>query len=396
MKKPHWKIDDSLIISRLQQKELFHIKPALALSSQFFPLVTKVSLRPFFDNLPVKIGLDLQIIGSKIIKSQVDRGYFHHGLESHLSGLSPHQAIAAIGRLQKTAPIFYQLALMQALEELFDWPVDVVRAKRYAIALEFARVSHHLAVIKNVLYCANLDSIAELVKTCEHLLEKPCQLFSRIYLAKDLDLSSITFEEIDSALDEALPIAEEMATAINLEDALTKNLSKKAVVTLPMAGSMGLTGSYLRANRHYYDLRQNASKRVFYQTIPKICLTEGGDAYARFSLRLLEIEAGLSWLKKTLLAQQPELIEFRPIAIDDNYCSNKPAQKFAFGEIEGPEGDIKVSVFVGSTDNSLIFRVRTPAYFIAQSIPYLLSETYLRDIATVLYSIGITAEEIDK
>jgi NADH:ubiquinone oxidoreductase subunit D len=393
MKNRPFKIDDSLIISRLQQKELLDIKPNMAFDSCFFPLVTKIFLKPFFDNLPIKLGMELQLIGNAIIHTRIDRGYFYHGFEELLTGLSPHNAVLAMVRLERTLPIFYQLALMITLEDLTDWPKNSLFAKQSAIALEIARVAHHLNVIKNVLYCLDLSSISELLIECEHLLTKPINSFCQVYSEVTLLGENLSREEIRRILLEVQIIMDSITSRISLQEKLFKRLIKKAIVNLPMASSMGLTGLYLRANRNHYDLRQ---KSIIYKTAPNICLTEGGDAWARFVLRLLEIDASLKWLKHTLSGYEKEFNELKSITIQEDYCQKQPSKKFAFGEIEGPEGDIKVSIFVNNKDNSLLFRVRTPAYFIAQAIPYLLTQTDLRDIPVMLHSLGISAEEVDK
>jgi NADH:ubiquinone oxidoreductase subunit D len=391
MKKVHLAISDSLIISRLQQKEILNFNLTDRPNSPFFPLMTKTFLRPFLDNIPINLSIGLETIGEQIIKVLVSKGYFCHGLENILSHTSPAQALIAMGRLHNEAPIFYQIALLRAFEELFDLPHNETRNKHYAIALEFARISHHLQVIKNIFYCLDLSSLLTTIKNLKYLLLKPITLFTHINSV----YNSLSVENIDEACTEAIQIMDEIINVVSVEEAISNALTKKAIISLPLAGSLGLTGLFLRANHNYFDLRQQKAPRQIYATAPKISLTEGGDALARLTLRLLEVEASLKWLKDIMLNGHKEFKEITPIFIEDNYL-NKPVRKqFGFGEIEGPEGYIKVSIFV-SPDGHLIFRIRTPAYFIAQAIPVLLTNRKLRDIAILLHSLGITAEEIDK
>lgn len=395
MKYPHINYQPSLIISRLQQVEIANLKPSMAVDSPFFHLITIASLKPFFDNLPINLELEFRLIGSKILGLQVTRGYFCQDLETSLHDLVPVEALTAVGRLNMACPIFYQAAFYSALVKLTGWPEDKERPTQFTIAMEFARIAHHLQVVKNVLYCLNLDSLAEIAEDCEQVLQPPCQLFNRIRAPGDDEVSSISLEEIDEILSDAYLRAEELSSAISFEEGIRAALHKKAVVSLTQAGFMGLTGPYLRANQEIYDLRRQSDRGIVYLKPPRISIGDGGDALTRFSLRPMDILASLKWLKQMVLSEA-KASSLKAIVIDESFGQKAPIRPFAFGEIEGPEGDIKVSMFVDAKGQSPIFRIRSPAYFIAQAIPHMLNQTDLSDVAALLYSLGITAEEVDK
>lgn len=391
MIKSQLKIDDSLIISRLEQKELSYIKPSMKQDSQFFLLMGKVSLRPFIDNLPIKVGLDLQVMGDRIIQCQIDTGYFHHDIENSLSYCSPAKAVLSLERLSPERPIFYQVALMLAFLELSGLSDDQKTLKRYGLALEFARVAHHLEVCHNV-FSALMDirllSLNSLIKTT---LDKPCQLCSRITQSPK---SGLDWVRADHLLSKALALTEELHDEVLANDRLQLSLKRKTVINLAAAASLGLTGLFTRANRNNYDLRK--SFRIDYQTA-SIPTFEGGDAWARFVLRLMDIQSSIKWLKKTISTREDDGPQLNAISIHDNFCTSEPVEKFAVGEVSGPEGDIRMSIFLSSVaEEKPIFRLRTPAYFIAQAIPEMLTGLYIHEMPIILHSLGIKAEEIDK
>lgn len=386
------KISDSLIISRLQQKELLEVKSSIHLNSEYFPLVTKATLAPFFDRLPKNIALDIKLLGDKIINANAIRGYFSHHLEEVLKDLSPYDAVMAIARLNFQAPIFYQLALMNAFEQLEGKSLETKESQQRCVALEFARIAHHVLVLKNMLLCLQHNSLAHLVETIHHILELPIAITSRVYDSNEKPNETLSYETIHQGLSDGLILVQEIKSALNQEEELLNAMAKKATIRVFAAASLGLTGIFLRANRSFYDLRHEPSPHNLYQTAPDLMVHDGGDMWARFNLRLLEIAASLRFLKHIL--ESDGISAIAPIVVDAQFGTQEKPHSFAFAEIEGPEGDIKISIF--KRESSSVFRIRTPAYFIAHALPYFLIDANLSDIPLTLYSLGITPEEIDK
>lgn len=393
MKTSHEKFSDSLIISRLQQIEIASLKPSPTVDSPFFNLVTVAAQKPFFDNLPFHVGMEFRLIGSKILGVNITRGYFCHDLEQSLSSLPPYDALFAIARLRLSSPIFYQAALFIAYMRLAEQNLSTKQTQFFTWAMEFSRVAHHLFVIKNVLHCLKL-SLVEIVEDCEEILRPAFLLFNRLRTPEDPPMAPLTVTEVSDIIFDALARVEELAVAIGLEEKIRLMLQKKAVVSLTQAGSLGLTGSYLRANQDLYDLRRQSEQSVPYGKPPRSAIGEGGDAWTRFSLRSQEIVASLKWLKQNLLQSDRSISSLEALVIDENFGTINPRRPFAAGEVEGPEGDIKVSIFM-KPDGTPLFRIRSPAYFIGQAITHMLSHVDLKDVAILLFALGITAEEID-
>lgn len=386
MKNP-FKIDDSLIISRLEQKELSIIKPSMKADSQFFLLMGKVSLKPFINNMPINMELKLQLMGDKIIQCQADFGYFHQDLENSLSSLSFPRAVLALERLEPERPIFYQVALIEALEELLGLPADPNTHQRYGIAMEFARIEHHLKVCHNVFSAIN-DKFLPHITQMKMILDEPMRLSRKI--SEHVPKNGMAFGKVEHLLGESFFHAENLHALI-LEDKKFMALKKKAALSLSTAASLGLSGLYTRANRNNYDLRKTSR---FYRTAI-IPTTEGGDAWSRLILRILDIEASIKWLKKTITNLEKDNLELNSIGMPT--LLGEPIERFSLGEVSGPEGDIRVNIFTSSNPkNQPIFRIRSPAYFIAQALPEMLLGLRLHELPAILHSFGIRAEEVDK
>jgi NADH:ubiquinone oxidoreductase subunit D len=366
--------DDSLIIPRWQQKE--HSPP--------------LTLDPFIDQLPIKIGMSFNLLGTRIVSCQIHRGFLAQQLEKSLSYLDIFQSLNVMARLNQSSPIFAQLAYSIALEQLLHVEVTRELKDMRCFLMEFSRIFHHLQVIENTLIAIKHFNTANMASEALRLISPSHQLLGRIYDKITFPDQKIPCEELKNTISEVHNFTKEIENILSFDQIIRQALRKKAFITQNVASSYGLTGLFLRANRNLYDLRvQNAL--LGYSHLPTTELAEGGDAWARLCLRSREINASIEWIKKCALYNQ----DIEPLREERALDIMNFKEPFAFGEVDSPEGNLKVSIFIDSLKRPN-FRIRTPAYFIAQALPHLLAESDLKDLPAILYSLGIKAEEIDK
>lgn len=386
MNSPRLKIDDALIISRLHYKELLEIKPNADLDTQYFPLVTTSKLEPFFDNLPINMGFSLSLVGNQIISIKPERGYLSKGLNTLLARQNIHEAMSFMGLLNHEAPLFYEAALLLAMDNLCEYKRPSIVYQKIAFSLEILRVAHHAHVIANVLKCIKDFALADMADYAHGLLREQISHFSSIQSLQSGQALPAPFLEI---VDYLMQLFFELSSSLKNHEPVHSRLAGKFSISLPIAANYGLSGAFLRSNRHFLDMRWHGSMKILYQNPPAKCWCEGGDAFARFTLRLLEINASLQWLKQQLLKYE-DLLE--PVSISlENLDHKKP---FSHSEIEGPEGIIKIGIFRHHQENFAI-KLRSPAYFIAQAIPHMMQLQQVFDLPLLLFSLGISADEID-
>ncbi|HXW60182.1 MAG TPA: hypothetical protein VEK06_01470, partial [Myxococcota bacterium] len=248
-------------------------------------------------------------------------------------------------------------------------------------------IFHHWHVIRDVLMVIGRDGMLDLALTALSLMKDSHDQLGHV---GSRPLKNIRPKEIKDIIEALDHLAREIDSNLGFDPYLRQCLRKKAVITLNLASSFGLSGSFLRANRNLYDNRPGSPG---YMSAPTTQLADGGDTWARFIIRIREILASIEWLK-----QHPLLKE--DYDVPDDFLSKELFKEavfpLAFGQVDAPEGDVKISIFIDKKSNKLIYRIRTPAYFIAQALPHLLSQADLKDLPLILYSLGITAEEIDR
>ena len=225
----------------------------------------------------------------------------------------------------------------------------------------------------------------------ENKLSLPIKLSRKI--EKVIISPGLSWALVLEALNEASLILENLNALVLEDKELSEALKRKATLNLALSASLGLSGLFTRANRNNYDLRKNSR---FYQSI-SIPVTEGADAWARFCLRFLDIQSSIKWLKQTILNIEPQNNELNAISIHDNFGTSEPVEKFSVGEISGPEGDIRISIFTSQNqDEKPLIYIRSPAFYIAHAIPEMIMGLKIHELPIILHSLGIRAEEIDK
>lgn len=364
------------------QEELLKINLNLDNHSSFFPINNITKLEPCFDNTIEDIGLELITKGNYIIKAKVLRGYFFADIEENLAQLSINEAIIYLGKLNIHMPIFYQTALIKALDNLFSQQKTNIS---FGIAMEWARIFHHITVLKKVSYCLKLSSLANRAENIISLIDKPIMELCRVHI-NTINLT-YSFNYLCKLIKQIEMLFKIFESSFFSEKKIHKKLHNRWKISQTEAGSFGLSGLFLRANRYNIDIRKDHPS--IYENTPQICYGEGKDAWSRLSLRIQEINASLSWLKQFIHKKNPHIY-----LNNDDYklASNN---LWSYAEIEGPEGIIKITIFNDIKNHCLSYKIRSPAYFIAQLIPSLLENSHIKDMALLLYSLGINGREID-
>lgn len=364
------------------QEELLKINLNLDKNLSFFTVNNITKLEPCFDNTIEDIGLELITKGNYIIKAKVLRGYFFTDIEEKLATLSINEAIIYLGKLNINMPIFYQTALIKALDNLFLQQKTNIS---FGIAMEWARIFHHITVLKKISYCLKLSSLANKAENIISLINKPIIELCRVHI--NITNFTYSFNYLFKLYQQIEILFKIFESSFFSEKRIYKKLHNRWKISQNEAGSFGLSGLFLRANRYNIDIRKADSS--IYENAPQTCYGEGKDAWSRLSLRIQEIKASLSWLKQ-FIHQKNHHIYFG----NDDY-KLASSNLWSYAEIEGPEGIIKITIFNDIKNNRLSYKIRSPAYFIAQLIPSLLENSHIKDMALLLYSLGINGREID-
>ncbi len=151
----------------------------------------------------------------------------------------------------------------------------------------------------------------------------------------------------------------------------------------------GVTGPSLRACGVSYDLRRNEPYSIYPQLDFEVPTHNGGDVYARYWVRMKEIEESLK-----IVTQAMEKMPAGEITLG-KLPKNVPKGEY-YSVVESARGSFGIYLVSDGTLNPYRIKLRTPSFSNLSAISEMLSGCLLSDVIAVLGSIDIVLPEIDR
>ncbi len=353
-----------------------------------------LSLGPFYPGWPGVLRLRLEVEGAAVWSAEAAMLQAEGPRPEDWAGLSPEEGLDGVERLAAFSSWAYTLAYCQALESLAGLEVPP-RARSLRVALaEVERCLAHLVTTARLLWAAGrpveaghfYDLGEQVLRARAHLTGR--RFFSGLNrpggLAHDLpDLSPL-----------ADLVAQVRGPLYRLSDRLIADRTLAAMlvgagpVTREQAEEEGLAGPSARAAAIERDLRLERPYAAYEDLPPRVVRQEGGDAFARWLVRLLETMESLNLLERVVQEAPPGAV-----------CSAEGGE-FPEGEaqsrVEAPAGPLSVRLQVramngGATRLAGLWRGSAGRAHLA-ALPRLLVGQPLDQVGVVVASWGFLEE----
>src|SRR3954453_2127534 len=266
------------------------------------------------------LRLVLELDGERIVKCTPHIGYLHSGFEKLGEHLNYNQYVTIVDRMDYSAPIYNELAWHGAAEKLMGIELTPRCKVLRTIAGELGRIQSHLLCVGAAgldlgAFTAFLYGFNERELIYDIVEYMSGQRFHTSWtrvggLNMDLPDEAVFRKLVHNLVDDALPKAIE-----DVEKLLNKNRifidRTKGIGTLSrkeaIAGS--LTGPMARARGVKRDIRKDEPYLCFEdnwddQGSPavefKVPIMTGGDVYARYLVRLEEIQQSLHIIRQLI------------------------------------------------------------------------------------------------
>lgn len=387
MSKSRFNSNDNLIIAGNEQRELEDKNSLKKLNLFLEPILNETEFLPFVAQLPLSIGLLIKTLGNTIYESKIKKGYFCNNLESKINNLDINSALKILRNIKPSNPLFYQLSFILCAEKISALEIPAENKLKRSLGIEISRVFHNLTVLESMFEYLKITSLKNI---CTAMLKQGSTIFT-IYNEIEDNTNHISILQAKEIIKNLISHIHNLESIAFSSETLYLALKNKAKVHLSQACDLGLTARFMQACKNISPINDN----IYLDDPPHAPLRDEADAYGRCLLRIEEIKASLLWLNK----------QIKNVNIFDDSLKNlfftlelnlsTPKEKFVFSELNSPEGDLKSSIFINK-DNSITYKISSPAYFIAHSIPFLLLRANIEDIIIILLSLGIEASEIDK
>lgn len=368
----------------------------------------------------------LEVSGERIIKSVVDVGYLHRGVEKLAEHKTYQEFMPYTDRMDYLAPYSTNVAWCLAVEKLAGIEAPARAQHLRTIACELARVSAHLLWLGTMVMDAGAISMfLWTFRERENIYELFDKFAGVRFTVSHSRIGGLQFDVSDDVLQGIRNWLKNFEG--HLKD-WRKLLGNNAIwmrrnmgvgiITKEEAISMGFTGPSLRASGVPHDIRLFEPYLVYDQVEFDVPVREEGDCFARYLVRFAEMEQSVGILKQLL---EPQRIPNGPIRTDNakqTYASKDeiyysmegmihdfmmtdvgvcpPAGKEIYSAVETPKGELGFHLKSDGTGSPWRCKIKSPSFSNLQLLEKLLEGSMIADTVVLIGSIDPVMGEADK
>ncbi len=293
------------------------------------------------------IRIVAELIGERIVDTEVEVGYLHRGFEKMCETVDYNQVMPYTDRLNYVSPIINNIGWCLTIEKLLG--IEAPKRAQYVrvIMSEISRVCDHLTCLgASAMELGAFTAMLYYMQAREYLWD----LIEEVTGAR-LTISYGRVGGLKADLTDGF--AGRMAKAFvgvrkhinDCDRLLSKNrifrdrMAGVAVITPEEAISYGLTGPMLRSTGVNYDVRKAFPYSSYDEFEFEVPLGTKGDNFDRFQVRFEEMEQSLR-----ICEQAIKNLPSGPIVVDDPHIALTPKEQ-VYGSIDGMITHFELVIF---------------------------------------------------
>lgn len=385
--------------------------------------ILELNLGPQHPSTHGVLRLKLKLDGEVVISADPIIGYLHTGIEKECETRTYHQIFTLVDRLDYLSGPFEEHVFAMGMERLLELEVPERAQTIRLILLELTRIASHLIWAGTSALELNMSSV---FMYCFAEREKILDIFEAIGgarmfptywriggLARDID------PDFEKGVEEFLKHFPELWRDLN--NLLTNNyiwverLKGVAVVDESMCKQFMCTGPVIRAAGVPYDIRK-AYPYLGYENYDfEIPIETEGDAYARYLVRMKEmqisvllIQQALKKLKpgpvivydpKAVLPPRPLLVRSMEAVIHQFKLVSdgiRPPVGAVYAAVESPRGELGMYIVSDGSNKPQRLRVRSPSFPHVEVLKKILVGTPLSDVIVAIGSLDPILGDVDR
>jgi NADH-quinone oxidoreductase subunit D len=372
------------------------------------------------------LQLMLEIEGESVVKAEPEIGYLHTGIEKTAENLFWSQAQTVIERMDYLAPESNSLCYALGVEKLLG-VTDAIpeRAKIIRVLLmELTRIASHcvwlgthgidLGAISVFFYCFDLrENVLDLQESSGGARMHPN--YVRVG-GLNGDLPAGYLDQLDAFIAKFPRRMRELRGLLQANPIFRDRTIGVGLLSVEEALAWAVTGPSLRGSGIAYDVRK-AFPYSGYETYDfDVPVRTEGDAYARFLVRLDEMEQSLRIIEQT----RRRLDASGPVMLDDPKIAAPPKETIAlsmealihhfkivsegfrvppgdvYQSIESPRGELGYYIVSNGENRPYRVRTRPPSMYNLQAVKGLAPGNLIADLVVILGSLDPVFGEVDR
>ncbi len=372
----------------------------------------------------------LQVIteleGEIVVRAEPEIGYLHTGIEKSAENLFWTQASTVIERMDYLSPLSNACCYIMGVEQLLGITGDIpVRAQQARVLLcELHRIASHcvwlgtggidLGAISGFFYAFDLrEKILDLTELSGGARMHPNYL--RIGGLRD-DLPEGFLRKLDELIAMYEPRMRDLRALLQKNPILQDRMIDVGILGADDAIAWGITGPALRATGVPYDVRRAFPYSGYEQYEFDVITRTEGDAYARFMVRLDEMDQSMRIIQQV----RKQLDTPGPVMIADTKYAPPPKETIAlsmealihhfkivsesfrvppgdvYQPIEGPRGELGYYIVSNGDNRPWRVRTRPPSMYNLQVLKKIAVGEYIADMVVMIGSLDPVFGEVDR
>jgi NADH-quinone oxidoreductase subunit D len=369
------------------------------------------------------LRLLLEIDGETVVRMAPDIGYLHTGIEKTCEAKFYQQVVPLTDRIDYLCPMTNNLAYVLAVEKLLGLEIPA-RAQWVRVLLnELTRISSHLVWLGT--HALDLGAMSVFLY-CFREREDCLRLFEAVsgqrMMTSYFRVGGLAMDMPLGFLDRVRDFAKKFPERVDeYEDLLTANpiwvrrTKGVAYMSPEDALALGATGPTLRASGIDWDHRRDAPYSSYEKFHFKVPVSQDGDVYARYVLRIKEMRESIAMVKQALdgMPDGPVKADAPKVVLPDREKMKTQMEALIYhfkivtegfdvpaGEvyqaIESPRGEMGYYVVSDGTPKPYRVHMRSPSYANLQTLAKMCEGKLIADVVAAIGSIDIVLGEIDR
>ncbi|MBX7057496.1 MAG: NADH dehydrogenase (quinone) subunit D [Leptospirales bacterium] len=373
------------------------------------------------------LRLKLKIQGETVVGCEQEIGFLHTGFEKLGEHRSFNQFVTITDRMNYISPLNNNIGYAVAVEELLGIEVPRRCAQIRVILAELSRIADHIFSLGAMTmdmgaFSSILWAFVEREKLYDVFESVTGTRLTTSYtrvggLAFDLPEG---FEaRVREILDEAAGTIDKFRASFLSNPIFLERTSGVGVITREDALNFGLTGPIARASGVDYDLRKFRPYLGYQEYDFDTPIYAEGDSYARYVIRLDEMDESIRIVRQALDRLEPgpinyadqkhvlpdkqsvyhdmeSLIHHFKVIMPGGNHGVQPPKASHYSASEAPNGEL--GFYLVSDGGSMPYRVRVrpPSFYNFQVYSKVLTGRMVADLVTILASFNVIAGELDR
>ena len=375
-----------------------------------------INMGPVHPSTHGVLRFKLRMDGEIIKDCTVVMGYLHRGTEKLAEMKTYLQFIPYTDRLDYISAMPNNYAYVKAVEELAGIEVPLRAEYIRVMTMELNRIVNHLVFMGSLLLdlgasTAIMYGFREREKALQ-LFEMLCgarMTFSyfRIGGVRD-DLPDDFIPKLNEFIKDMERRIEDYKELINGNEIFMMRMKNIGVISAEEAINYGMTGPSLRGSAVNYDIRKIEPYSIYPDIDFKACVRPECDSYARYMVRIDEMEESLHILRQIAdTIPKSDIIATQKYGIAPMTGMPYTAQTYfpriftppegeAYSRIEAPKGELGFYVISDGTTKPYRVKIRSPSFCNLTAIPKMVVGLKIPDLIAAFGTIDVVLGDVDR